>query len=387
MLLVQLVNFIRGYAEILIEGIFPERFLNLCARRGIYLWNVRRAGKLSVSANVSARGFKMLRPIARKSRCSVRVRTRRGLPFFTHKHRKRKAFLLGAALFGVMLFVMTRFIWVIEITGGENLPREELLTALAAAGLKPGVAARAADTDAIEREMMTRRRELAWIGITIQGTTARVNVREREEAPAIFPKDEPCDIVAATDGVIEAIDATNGGRQVSAGDVVRAGQVLISGTLESASGAEVRYVHADGEVLARTWHEFYVEIPRYEEVKTRTGRAKSKHMLKIFNFYIKFFINDGISYTNYDRISSVKNLSVGESIVLPFSFHYDKYYEVEVTMREAERGRAVELAAAGAHERVRGLQIIDLRREETEDGLRLTYECLENIAQKREITR
>lgn len=67
MFLVKLLNIIRGYVIIIIEGVFPERFLNICARRGIYLWNVTRRDKLRISANVSVKGFKAMRPIAKKN--------------------------------------------------------------------------------------------------------------------------------------------------------------------------------------------------------------------------------------------------------------------------------------------------------------------------------
>ena len=65
MFLVRLANFIYGYVVIIIEGMFPERFLNICARRGIYLWNVKKEGKYQISANISVRGFKMVRPVAK----------------------------------------------------------------------------------------------------------------------------------------------------------------------------------------------------------------------------------------------------------------------------------------------------------------------------------
>ena len=338
-------------------------------------------------ANVSVRGFKMLRPISKKSRCSVSIKTRKGLPFFVYRHRNRKAFVVGALLFGALLLVMTRFIWVIEISGNEKVETAHILSTLEESGLKAGVLSSNINIAYIQSDVMIKHDDISWIGINLKGTTARIEIKEREPKPEIFPKDEPCSIVAVRDGVIESIDALNGHRLVTAGDVVTEGQLLISGALDSKIGDGVRYVHADGEVVARTWHEINVEIPRFEEIRTRTGKSKSKHMLKLFNFYVKFFLNDRISYENYDRISYVKNISFGKDIILPFSFHYDNYYEVDIAQQELERKIAVEMAAEKAYEQVRGLNVVSDERDIGQTTMKVTYECLENIALKKAVLR
>jgi similar to stage IV sporulation protein len=387
MFLVRLANFIYGYVVIIIEGMFPERFLNICARRGIYLWNVKKEGKYQISANISVRGFKMVRPVAKKSRCRVILKKRRGLPFYVFRHRKRKAFALGAVVFVLLLFVMTRFIWVVDISGNVEVETSRIEKVLQEAGLKAGVPSMGVDVWHIQNTVMTRLDKISWIGINIKGTTAYVEVRERISKPEIFPKDLPCDIVASRSGVIESIDAVSGQRLVSIGDVVSGGQLLISGAIDSKAGEGVRYVHAEGEVMATTWHEITVEIPYREEIRTRTGKSKSKHMLKFFNFYVNFFINDRISYENYDRISYVKRLSIGKNLVLPFSFHYDNYYEVEVTWRQRDINEALELAGQEAFEHVKGMQIKNSKRELIGEKLKVTYECLENIALKKAVIR
>ena len=36
----QIVNLLRGSVELEVQGAFPERFLNLCAQRGVAFWGV-----------------------------------------------------------------------------------------------------------------------------------------------------------------------------------------------------------------------------------------------------------------------------------------------------------------------------------------------------------
>lgn len=316
------------------------------------------------------------------------IQKRRGVPFCLFKYRKRKAFAAGAAVFALLLFALTRFVWVVDITGNEEVEAGRILEALSQAGLKPGVLSLGVDIPYIQNSIMTQIEKIAWIGINIKGTTAYIEIKERVLRPEIFPKDSPCNVVAKSDGVIEVIDAVSGERLVSIGDVVTRGQLLISGAINSKMGEGVRYVHADGEVLATTWREVTVEIPEYEEVRTRTGRSKAKHMIKLFNFYVNFFLNDRISYDNYDRISYVKKLAIGKNMVLPFSFHYDKYYEVDIAKNKRDINEAVSLAENEAFEQVKGLRIKKSHKEILEDGrLKVTYECLESIAEKKAILR
>lgn len=384
MFFIKLLNFIRGYVIILIEGAFPERFLNICARRSIYLWNVKRVDKLSLKANVSIKGFRLMPEIAKKARCRVRLKGKKGLPFILHRHRKRKAFAAGAAIFILTMLVLAQFIWVIDVKGNINVNSEQILQVLEQAGLKTGMPKGNIDEYALQRQVMLDIDEIAWISVQIKGTTAHVEVKEREPKPEIFPKDKPCNIVAAKDGVIESIDAVSGKRLVSAGDVVKQGQLLVSGALDS-NVEGVRYVHSEASISARTWYEFSEEIPKYEEIKRRTGKSKSKHAIKILNFYIKFFINDRISYANYDRISKVKKLSFGKSVVLPISFHYDKYYELEIEQKEMDRETALKIAEENAFKKVKGKQIVKKDIEKPQDILKITYECLEDIGVKQDI--
>ncbi|NLB82191.1 MAG: sporulation protein YqfD [Clostridiaceae bacterium] len=382
MALVKLFNFLIGYVTISIKGAFPERFLNICARRRIYLWNVKRQGVARINANISVKGFKLIRPIAKKSRCNIYINQRHGIPFFLYKHRKRKIFAAGAVFFIISLFIITRFIWVIDITGNNEVETVQIIEVLSEAGLKTGVLSSKVVISDIQNYTMTKLGKIAWIGINLKGTTAFVEIKERLSTPDLFQKDLPCNIVAKTDGVIESIDAVNGNRLVSIGDVVGKGQLLISGVIDSKAGDGVRYLHADGEVLATTWHEITVEVPKYEQIRTRTGKSKSKHMVKFFNFYVNFFLNDRISYSNYDRISYVKKFAIGNNIVFPLSFHYDNYYEVEITQQPYELTEALTLAENEAYKQVAGLTIKSKRKKADNNKLTVIYECLENIAEK-----
>ena len=384
MFLIKLLNIFKGYVVILIEGFFIERFLNICTRRGIHLWNVRRIDNTKMRANISIQAFKMLPPIVKKSRCTVQIYSRKGVPFFVYKHRKRKVFAFGIIISALLIYSMTLFIWTVDIQGNEKMTAEQITVALRDAGLKTGMWKNNVDIQYIQNVVMTAQPDIAWIGINLKGTKVEVDVKERAPKPYILPKNEPCSIIATMGGVIEMINTKDGHQLVKKGDVVREGQLLVSGALDSKVEG-IRYVHSEAEVLARTWHEKTVSLPQFEEVKTPTGRSKSKHSIKIFDFSIKFFINDRIYYANYDRISYVKKLTLGKDNILPISFHYDKFNEQNLTQNELTNEQAIEKLKTEMDSEFKDIQIVSKKDLIHDNKLTVTYECIQNIAKQQEV--
>ena len=72
---------IRGELTIEISGERPERLLNLALREGIRLDEVRHLSAGRLSCRIALPDIYQLRPLARRARCRIRIRQRRGLPF------------------------------------------------------------------------------------------------------------------------------------------------------------------------------------------------------------------------------------------------------------------------------------------------------------------
>ena len=179
MFLLRLANFIRGYIIISVEGYFLERFLNICTNRNIFLWDIKRRGTTKMTACISIAGFKRIATIAYKSRCRVKIIKRAGLPFIVSKHKKRYAFSRGVCLFFCLIFIMSSFIWGIEISGIEKIDENTVRQLLYENGLKIGMLKNMVDVDAVRSKMMTNMPEIAWIGINIIGSKAEVEIKER----------------------------------------------------------------------------------------------------------------------------------------------------------------------------------------------------------------
>jgi similar to stage IV sporulation protein len=120
MFLVSSVELYQGICYYYCKGKSVERFINICAKRQILLWNIVRQDESSIICMASARGFKLMRPAAKKSGCSVHILNKRGLPFFFKGFKKRKGFKAGLLVFGLLFILFTSMIWEIEIKGCEE---------------------------------------------------------------------------------------------------------------------------------------------------------------------------------------------------------------------------------------------------------------------------
>lgn len=57
-LFVRFFNFLRGYVFLGVRGFFLERFLNLCLKKDICLWDVKYGGENSLEMKMSINGLK-----------------------------------------------------------------------------------------------------------------------------------------------------------------------------------------------------------------------------------------------------------------------------------------------------------------------------------------
>ncbi|HOM01438.1 MAG TPA: sporulation protein YqfD [Acetivibrio sp.] len=394
MLLFRLWNYIRGYVIIFVEGYFLEKFVNICTRRQILLWDIKRRQSSKMTLKVSIRGFKMLKPVAKKTGCRIRILKKRGLPFFLNRYRRRKTFLLGAAVFIVLFYIMTSFVWSVEVTGNKNIETDLILKSLAAHGVKPGVLKYKINPEEVAGNIILDVDGLSYVNVLVRGTKIKVEVAEGVKRPQIVPLNEPCDIVAKKDGVIKSIVVKIGQAQVKEGDTVRKGQLLISGSIPI-KGAEnnPKRVHAMGEVLARTWYEGRQPVELEVVEKVRTGRTKDNLTLVLFSKEIALFHKE-VDFNDFEKVKIEKNLSIGKEFVLPFGLVIERYYENDSVKADISLEDAKENAASIAYKKAaknipEGAKIVDRRVDfiENENGeivADVIIECLEDIGVAKE---
>ena len=172
------------------------------------------------------------------------------------------------------MIVANQFVWVIEIRGNEKVKTTDIVEALKAEGLKKGVPKAKIDQQLLKNRMLIRLPSLAWLWADKRGSKVIVEVRERIPVPEIFNPDDYCNIVAAKDGIIDAMLVKGGIPVVAEGDTVLADTVLVTGKITSELKPDIRYVQAEAQVFARVWYEKTEQFSRITSVSTETGKEK-----------------------------------------------------------------------------------------------------------------
>jgi len=199
-----------GSVDIIVQGFFIERFINICKTQNIVLWSSKVEGGTILTAKISKSDFKKIRHIAKKTYCKVSIDSKDGLPFLLKRYKKRKIFAIAMFVIAIFCVVITRFIWNIDISGNEKLSKEEVLSDLAENGIYIGKMKMNLNLDEIKNAIQLKRDELSWIGIDIKGTNVIVTVEEAIEEPEIIDEENPSNIIADKSGTISKMIVRSG---------------------------------------------------------------------------------------------------------------------------------------------------------------------------------
>lgn len=300
MLVLRFFRFIFGYVSFTARGGFPERFINLCRHNGVLLWELRNADSV-ITACTDCGGYKRIRSAARKSGMKVRIKRKCGLPFFVEKHSRRIGVLIGACFCAVTVIILSTRIWSIDVVGNVRVPSETIIGVFEELGVKKGVAGSKINIGSTEIAALQKLPELSWLNININGSAARIEVRETVESPEIDGGDNtPTDIIAARDGQIVIIRPFNGTQEQKIGNPVLKGDLLISGIKEN-KDLTVSFCKASGYVVARTKRS--ISASQNGKIKVKKAVAQNKsYSLNFLSFSVPFGRKFENAYTEKSEI-------------------------------------------------------------------------------------
>ena len=364
-----------------LEGGFPERFLNEAAARGVSLWDIRQQG-IVLTARCKAAQYHRLRPAARAASVRMRVSSRHGLPFVLRPFRKRAGLAVGAVCFIGLLLVLSSRIWTIRVEGNERVGEQAIREVLEPLGVYEGASFAAVDLAQVQLTALEQLPELMWLTVNVQGSTAVIEVKERQPSQPIAA-DGPSNIVATCDGIVTKIDAVTGQAAVKVGDAVTEGTLLISGVMDSKVGPLLK--RAEGVVTARTTRTLTVTVPYDEVIPSRNPDTILRPSLYVLGFRLPLYTSarvEGdftVQVTDHPLRAYGKALPVGVEVVRLVAAQTEiRHRSPQGAKAEAEARLAAQIAAWDKTVHVENSSVTVT---ETDDGITLTaiYDCTEPI--------
>ena len=341
---------LRGTLRVRVESAFPERVLNLCGAHGIAFSDLRWESASALSFTVRAAERKKLERLLAPLDAALTIERAAGAPFFLRRFRRRYTLLAGLAFMLALFFANSFFIWDFEVSGSETVPAEKILRVLEKQGLRRGSFAYSFRPQDICNRALPELPELAWLTVNVRGCRAYVSVRDRVPKPELADDRTPTNVVAKRDALVTEVRAYDGRAMVRKGGTVTAGQLLISGAVQT-EGPErpnvpSRLLAGRGQVRGRTWYELSIRVPLQYEEKRYTDDEKHSYALLLGERRVKFGAKGSSNLQgSCDKIIHQTKLSLPGGMALPLTWEETTLRPYETRTVTRTRTEAEELGA------------------------------------------
>lgn len=273
-------------------------------------------------------------------------------------------------VFAGMIYILSLFVWQIDIDGNRKYTDALILQALAQMDVKTGCRKSEIDLPEIEEELRIMYDEITWVSASITGTKLQIELREgdlkisgssgggktgnvkRVENRENNSKtqngesetDLPANLVADEDAIITNLVVRRGTVAVRYGDEVKKGDVLIEGKVyiynEDETLKKVDYLTAEGDIFGKYQELYEKHYQRKHEVRSYTGKNYRELGVAIVgkSFCLPVWENILKKQLEENTLSEVwswkKQFRLTPTFYLPFALEYTEYVPYENVVEE-----------------------------------------------------
>ena len=380
-----------GYYVVRIAPGGAERVINAVLRRGTDHGEFVREPDGSLTFKIARKDLPELREIIDKSGFLEYSLYGKGLPFLLRRYRRRYGFAAGALIFLAIAYISTRFIWRVEVTSHTSLNKNAVERNLAAVGVRPGAYIPDCDFWDLSMRYLTAYDDCSWLSVNMSGTVAEVELRERVPTPDA-PDGSPCNIVAAEGGVIDTFVIHSGRGYVTSGDVVKKGDLLVSGVIEDTQGG-FRLKSADAEVYAEVERVISASVPLEYTGREYTGAEKSASSLGFFGLSFSVPFGDSDPGDGWECADDTSAITLPDGKTLPVSHTRTVWREYADVKKSRTEDEALAIAKRDLERQISRIaaeaRILEITRSVAADDGSVTaaarVRCICDVAEKREI--
>lgn len=380
----RIIAFLIGYIRIEVEN--SERLISLLVRDGGSLGratpheNTTMVELLSLSRR---RFISLCKSVGAKTISEERY----GLPYILLRYKSRMGVWIGVPVFLFLVYYPSLFIWDIKVIGSTAVSPESVICALENEGLCIGSRMSRLDLPKISTNVLLKNSDISWMAINISGTCANVVLRE-SVTEKDTSEDTPTNLVAVCDGLIERVELFSGQAEVSAGQSVHKGQVLVSGFYQGRNESVYKLEKSLGNVFARTNKNVIESIPLVGTRRSPTGNTTVYSSFYFFGKEFSFASDQSDPY-EHSQISQNSSRLMFFGHPLPIGISKTEYTELadaEFRISEDEAAAICERSIANKLSKLlENAQTLGISKSYSCDGLLYTIQievyCIEDIAQ------
>lgn len=287
-----------GQITIEVSALMPEKILNVLWNNEIYTCNIIKIDLMTIRVSIYFKDYKEAEVLIKKYKGKVRIVKKSGIIVLLMKMKRKVSLVIGAVIFFISIYILSSYIWAIDIQTQRNLSPFEIRQQLSSIGIKPGLNKSQIDVYAIEKKMEDINNQIMWIRIRVEGSTLKLVIKEKVNPPST-EKTLFNQVVAKMDGEVKRVYTSSGNPAVVPGDIVKVGDDLIL-PIQGREGFE-QEVKPKGTVIANTFYEKFMEVQISGEKLERTGKKNNDIYLSFYGkkFYLKKDVN---RFQYYDKI-------------------------------------------------------------------------------------
>ena len=322
-------GYANGFVILEITSADPAGMISAIQDIGITLENVRFLDELTFQFQIKRQDRKRVLALASKRDVKCTVKRSKGLYWNLKSLFRRPVLIIGLVLICLLTVYLPTRILFFRVQGNVSIPDKRIMELTSQSGIHFGVSRREIRSEKVKNQLLSTIPELEWVGINTSGCVATISVRERQTKEEVDPFQGVSSIVASRDGVVQELTVISGTAACKTGQVVKAGQVLISGYTDC--GLSIRAERARGEVYAVTNRHFTCLMPEIDAQRGMKTRVVEKNSLIIGKKRINFFKDSGILDTGCVKMYSENYVTLPGGFVLPVAFVTETWINYEPT--------------------------------------------------------
>lgn len=307
---------VRNSAELQVLSADLTGLINLLTSEGVQLQNVIFQNEITANITVKYSQLRKLCVLLDKQSVDYKIKKRNSLPILRTRFLARPVFGFVIIMIFVLTLVIPGEVLFIRVEGNTSIPTNEIITHAESCGITFGASTAEIRSEQVKNALLEKLNSLQWAAVNTKGCVATISVKEKDDQEQRNAMTEQgSSIVAARDGVLIDVITRSGQAKCSAGQAVKAGQVLISGFVDC--GSVLKVCQADGEVIAQTVHAAQIIAPTDFAVREALIQTIKRYSLRIGKKLIKLYQDSGISPAACVKIYEEKPLVLSENNHLP----------------------------------------------------------------------
>ncbi len=315
----------KTYTRITCEARNSQRLLNKFSEKNIDIFKVK-VNDENITFRIEDKQLKSVKDIMDKTAVAYSVDGRGGAYLAKKTALKYLSLIIPAIIAIVCLVLMTRVCFSVKINTESGQLKEKILTVLKNNSVKPFMLKNDIDTSQLSYEISKNIDEIGFANCYFDGGVLKieikkVHVKEEEETYE--------GIVADRDCIITKVLVYSGTALVKEGDVVKKGDVLIDGYVDTmpddpTNPDNERFkVKADGVVYGETSYTKQLIITDEVVDSVRTGNSYS--VTQIYLFGKPIGKQEAVKYAQYEFVEEIKTFGS----VIPIQAVTRTYFETE----------------------------------------------------------